>query len=127
MISDRMGMARVCSRQALATAVGDIANPGRNVANHNKAADWNDANGNVTTVGSAGGLSIFYWGTYDQGGNVAEWLDDPVSGDNRVTRGGSFESNHDKMRNLSSETEKPDEENANIGFRVAGLASIPYP
>jgi hypothetical protein len=38
---------------AAANATGDVANPGANVANYNRGADWNALNGNVTTVGSA--------------------------------------------------------------------------
>ena len=63
---------------ATATATGDIANPGANVANFNKNCIWNGLpseviEGNVTTVGSAGVLSASYYGTYDQAGNVWEW------------------------------------------------------
>ena len=59
--------------QATANAVGDISNPGVNVANYNDGADWNGQIGNVTTVGSAGPLSASHYGTYDQGGNVWEY------------------------------------------------------
>ena len=58
---------------ATANAVGDISNPGANVANYARGADWNGQNGNVTTVGSAGPLSASFYGTFDQGGNVWEW------------------------------------------------------
>jgi formylglycine-generating enzyme len=43
--------------QATANAVGDISNPGVNVANYLDGADWNGQDGNLTTVGSAGPLS----------------------------------------------------------------------
>ncbi len=52
---------------ATANALGDISNPGANVANYNLGADWNGQNGNVTTVGSAGPLSASFYGTFDQG------------------------------------------------------------
>ena len=55
---------------ATANSVGDISNPGTNVANYNMGADWNSQDGNVTTVGSAGPLSQSFYGTSDQGGNV---------------------------------------------------------
>ena len=58
---------------ATANAVGDISNPGANVANYDRGADWNGQDGNVTTVGSAGPLSASFYGTFDQGGNVWEW------------------------------------------------------
>ena len=49
-----------------------MTNPGPNVANHSQGADWNGENGNVTSVGNCGSLSMGPWGTYDQGGNVAD-------------------------------------------------------
>lgn len=59
---------------ATANGIGDISNPGENVANHDHGAEWNGLDGNVTTVGSAGPLSASYYGTFDQGGNVVEWM-----------------------------------------------------
>lgn len=49
-----------------ANAMGDISNPGANVANYNFGADWNAQDGNVATVGSAAANN--YFGTLDQGG-----------------------------------------------------------
>ena len=42
---------------ASANAVGDVTNPGPNVANMNKGAAWNGENGNVTTVGGTMALN----------------------------------------------------------------------
>jgi hypothetical protein len=39
---------------ATADANGNVSNAGPNVANYNFSADWNNQNGNVTTVGSCG-------------------------------------------------------------------------
>src|SRR5262249_23593715 len=61
--------------QATANSVGDVSNPGVNVANYNDGANWNGQIGNLTTVGSAGPLSASFYGTYDQGGNVWEYND----------------------------------------------------
>ena len=58
---------------ATANSVGDIGNPGFNVANYDFGADWNGTNGNVTSVGSAGPLTASQYGTFDQAGNVWEW------------------------------------------------------
>ncbi len=55
---------------ALATANGDVANPGPNVANMAGGADWNDENGNVTTVG--GTMALNAWGVFDLAGNLNE-------------------------------------------------------
>ena len=60
---------------AEANADGDISNPGPNVVNYQRGADWGGLNGNLTSVGSAGVSSASPWGTYDQGGNVWEWND----------------------------------------------------
>jgi len=56
-------------------AVGDVTNPGPNVANYDKGANWNGENGNVTTVG--GTTSVGPWGTFDMGGNINEWTETP--------------------------------------------------
>ena len=75
---------------ATADLVGNISNPGVNVANYNLNADWNSQDGNVTTVGSAGPLSTSYYGTYDQGGNVLEWNESLIDGVLRGMRGGAW-------------------------------------
>ena len=79
--------------QALADAVGDVVNPGLNVANYDDGADWNGENGNVTSVGGA--TSESPWGMVDMGGNLLEWtetLDTPIAPDTptRTGRGGDF-------------------------------------
>ena len=63
--------------------MGNISNPGANVANYFNGADWNALDGNVTTVGSAGPLSYSFYGTADQGGNVSEWNEALITGSSR--------------------------------------------
>ena len=103
---------------ATADLVGDVSNPGLNVANFNDSADWNSLDGNVTTVGSCGPLSTSHWGTYDQGGNVAEWVETP-DGTRRWVRGGSFEDDEGDLGPTADETRNPLNERDDIGFRVA--------
>jgi formylglycine-generating enzyme len=106
---------------ATANAVGDISNPGANVANYGRGAGWNGQNGNVTTVGSAGPLSASFYGTFDQGGNVWEWNEAVISSSFRGLRGGSW-NDVSVFSNLAASVRSdhfPTYENFNIGFRVA--------
>ncbi len=105
---------------ATATAIGDIANPGTNVANLNTNADWNAQDGNVTTVGSAGVGSESFYGTYDQGGNVYEWTE-AVIGSFRGFRGGAWGFNGVFLRSTATiqANDEPSSQDNRIGFRVA--------
>lgn len=110
---------------ATADLVGNISNPGANVANYLSGADWNSQNGNVTTVGSAGPLSESFYGTSDQGGNVFEWNEALISGSFRGLRGGSW---YLVTSNLQSSVRYDNDptgvDSAPIGFRVA---TVPEP
>ena len=107
---------------ATANATGDISNPGANVANYNRGADWNAQNGNVTTVGSAAANN--YFGTADQGGNVNEWNDAVISGSSRGLRGGSGLPRGRPAR-LQPQRRRPHGRgHLGVGFRVA---SVPEP
>jgi formylglycine-generating enzyme required for sulfatase activity len=103
---------------ALAGLTGDVTNPGLNVANYDKSAHWNGLVGNVTTVAGAGPLSTSYWGTYDQGGNVTEWVE-TLSIGNRWLRGGSYHDDKNDLRSDAVLTAPHDIERPDIGFRVA--------
>ena len=92
------------------------------VANYDQGADWNGQDGNVTTVGSAGPSSAGPWGTYDQGGNVAEWAENGNSG-NRQIRGGSWNDTAGRLRSNSNQAVPYDSENAEIGIRLAAIAT----
>ncbi len=105
---------------ATANSVGDISNPGANVANYLFGAGWNSLSDNVTTVGSAGPLSESYYGTSDQTGNLWEWNEALISGSSRGTRGGAFDDPSavflpSPFRNFLS----PTIEDRSYGFRVA--------
>jgi formylglycine-generating enzyme required for sulfatase activity len=114
--------------QATADAVGNVANPGVNVANFGGGADWNGENGNVTTVGSA--TSTSPWGGLDMGGNVLDWTetpDTPIPGPpplpTRTARGGDFSNSGILMSSSSGFALAINmvAEAANVGFRVAAV------
>lgn len=94
--------------------------------NHYKAT-WDNFTGNVTTVGSNGGSS--YYGTYDQGGNVSEWLEAGVPigrnlyYDNAYLRGGSFFSNELSIQSSADVTGYAASFNRynSVGFRIATI------
>ena len=104
-----------------ANAMGDISNPGANVANYLGGAVWNNLNANLATVGSAAANN--YFGTLDQGGNVSEW-NDTVIGGARGVRGGSAGSNDLGLRASNRPIVFPANDSNSMGFRVA---SVPEP
>jgi len=77
--------------------------------------------GDFTEVGSYTG-SASPNGTFDQGGNVFEWSDEIPILENRVIRGGYFNSSPDWLSAARREYEDPWHESSVIGFRVAGVA-----
>ena len=106
---------------ATATAIGDVGNPGTNVANYASSADWNAQNGNVTTVGSAGSGSASYYGTFDQGGNVREW-NEAMDVSVRGVRGGmSISIGAGSLQSSSRSLVAATQESDITGFRLAGV------
>ncbi len=110
--------------QASSDSQGNVTNPGPNVANYEKGADWNGENGNVTTVGSAQATSA--WGLFDLGGNVNEWTDTlavPIDPDTptRFGRGGDFSNTGLIMGNSTvfALDLNMAASAGNVGFRVA--------
>jgi hypothetical protein len=86
--------------------------------NYDDAADWGGNNGNLTTVGSAGIASTSWYGTYDQGGNVAEWMEGPP-GANRIVRGGSWSDSAHALRATTASSKAASTASNAIGFRIA--------
>jgi formylglycine-generating enzyme required for sulfatase activity len=76
------------------------------------------AAGGFTSVGSYRG-SPSPNGTFDQGGNVAEWCDFVVIFDHRSQRGGHASSAPDRLRGQIQEYDDPTYEFQGAGFRVA--------
>lgn len=112
---------------ARANAEGDISNPGPNVVNYQRGANWNGTEhlqspGNVTTVGSAGESSRSFFGTYDQSGNLAEWVEPPYTEDDFAVLGGLLFSGQNSLTasNAVFVIDPTLEANAG-GFRVARI------
>jgi len=108
--------------KATSTPIGDVANPGRNVANYDFGATWNDTEGLgiMVTVGGAGPGSASPYGTYDQTGNQWEWCGTFV-GANRVMRGGSLWSPLESQKATHRADYFPETGGASLGFRVSGV------
>jgi formylglycine-generating enzyme required for sulfatase activity len=111
---------------ATANSTGVISNPGANVANHNLGADWNNQNGNVTTVGSAGVAANSYFGTADQAGNVWEYNDAVLNNSLRGVRGGAWDNTSNFLAASARNGGSPTDEHNSWGFRVAA-SSVPVP
>jgi formylglycine-generating enzyme len=66
------------------------------------------------------------YGTYDQGGNVGQWLDSSLDGSTFGVRGGDWDHYYSSMNTLSSGADSlPTWKLATTGFRLA--ASVPEP
>jgi len=83
----------------------------------------------------SGGFPANAWGLQDMHGNVAEWTSDwygpypaedvddpagPQSGDARVVRGGSWQSDAGSIRCASRASRDPNTHEQTLGFRIAG-------
>jgi formylglycine-generating enzyme required for sulfatase activity len=92
---------------------------GNNFVNYSSNAIWNGINGNVTTVGTNGRSS--YYGTYDQSGNVYEWLENTFGVSNRVIRGGYWFDNALNISAASRNSIGQTTVSAGIGIRLVAL------
>lgn len=109
--------------RATATSVGDIANPGQDVANWGSLTVWNGQQGNVTTVGSAESSS--FYGAFDMNGNVREW-NEALANFSAGLRGGSFLDNIFSLQATDTVTFfSPEFEASTVGFRVASPVPAP--
>ncbi len=107
-----------------ATGIGSAGSTG-NSANYNIAADWNNQDGNVTTVGTNGGPSAY--GAFDMSGNVMEWNDlTGAPGAFRGSRGGYWSFNASSLSSSSRNSfNGPQGEQNSLGFRLASPVSSP--
>lgn len=94
-----------------------------NTANYNNCADWDNLDGNVTTVGSNGNPTSY--GAYDMNGNSWEWTERLWNSGNRGVKGGSWNSADSRLLRTFEGIQDPNTSINQIGFRVASLASSP--
>ena len=106
---------------AVVSAIGDISNPGTNVANYH-----NGEGGFLMTVGAAGPGSASPYGTYDQAGNVTEWIEQPLFDSfARRVRGGSWFDASPALLSSSYGGDDPSKRFSHLGFRVAAIVPEP--
>lgn len=111
---------------AAADTVGNISNPGANIANYGFGTDWNGQDGNVTSVGSAGPLSYSFYGTADQGGNAYEWIEAMIDSSGAL-RGGGWHSIFTALQASIRSGGNPTGGADFVGFRVATIEAVPEP
>jgi len=104
---------------ATADEAGNVNNATDNIANYLRGADWNDQDGNVTTVGSGGAGSASFYGAFDMGGNLREWVEQDIFGF-RGQRGGSWGGNSNNLTSSNRDVGLPTLRLNFVGFRVAG-------
>jgi len=109
------------------TGIGSAGSTG-NFANYDLAADWNNQNGNVTTIGTNGGAS--YYGAFDMSGNTYEWNDlDGLasSGSSRGLGGGDWNGRAFDLSSSDRFTIFPALKDSDSGFRLASPVPVPEP
>jgi formylglycine-generating enzyme required for sulfatase activity len=111
------------------TAPGNTPGGPTNQANYNngvfsvtQSPNYSDSQNYLTDVGVYT-FSASSYGTFDQGGNVAEWTHTEIDLD-RVVRGGSWNGFQNFLEAGSRDRGAPEVEYANVGFRVA---TVPEP
>ncbi|MHC4696554.1 MAG: formylglycine-generating enzyme family protein [Planctomycetota bacterium] len=88
------------------------------------AANYQAIVGDFTYVGSyTARPSDSAYGTFDQGGNAAEW-NEALIGSSRCLRGGSYFSSNDDLCPYARVSYDAAEEWNGLGFRVAGIAVL---
>jgi formylglycine-generating enzyme required for sulfatase activity len=88
-----------------------------------QSGSYNSSQNYLTATGTFSG-SASYYGTFDQSGDVYNWIDTTLDSDSPVLRGGGWDYNAYDVSSSSRNFEGPSGENSTIGFCVA---SIPEP
>ena len=89
------------------------------------AANYAYCSQDLTIVGSYVNSASAY-GTYDQNGNVSEWIESSV-GSFATLRGGSLTDGDSYLSSGETDYNSPENEAENFGFRVANLNAVPEP
>ena len=93
--------------------------PGTTIGSSPNQANYNNAIGHATDVGSFSGSGSFY-GTFDQSGNVYQWNDlNGNGGSLRGFRGGGWGSVSSYLSASERNDNAPSYESRSIGFRLA--------
>ncbi len=113
------------------TAPGNVIGSGTNQANYKTgvysvtqdATKYNDQN--YLTDGGAFSASASYYGTYDQGGNVAEWNDTfSISEEALGVRGGTWNNNNVDMRSSLAMITLQNPRYLSLGFALPASPSL---
>jgi formylglycine-generating enzyme required for sulfatase activity len=109
--------------EAPAGGVNSVNTQGPNGFALTKSFDFDNNQNYLTDVGAYVSASSYY-GTFDQGGNVAEWTEQILSGLYRAYRGGSWLLEANSTGIIVDGVGAPGVALATVGFR---MASIPEP
>ncbi len=117
------------------TAPGNTIGSGANEANYEyyngsqyifsvtQSSSYNSSQNYLTAVGSFTDSSSYY-GTYDQSGDVFNWIDTTDDSDYPVLRGGGWYDGSGGLSSSNRDFDDPTATDVGVGFRVA---SIPEP
>lgn len=111
-----------CSNDPPASPDGNARDDDRNAANYSLLLAPNPRrNSDTLPVGSFSRATSHY-GTYDQGGNVWEWVEGVAFDTQRVIRGGAAAHTAAKMRSVVRMNAQPEKQYPDTGFRLARRA-----
>ena len=98
---------------------GDMNVTSDDIANYDFSADWDNQDGNVTSVGSGRVQSESAYGAADMAGNVEEWMENITNSITRCVRGGCWYSVDTDLRSTYRHEYSPENKISGLGFRIA--------